>query len=483
MDQKKEKQSGKHKKDSKTSYHVDGKQNSDTYQGFQSKDPIVAITLPEKKSHGLEAGAHGLEIEHPTSFLETLMHLFKGNVGSGMFAMGDAFKNAGLIFAPIVTLFLGVVCVHSQHLLLRASQEMMRRTQCDLAPDYAETVELTFSTGPQSMRRFAPTMRRLCNLFLCITQLGFCCVYFVFISDNVEQVANHFDVKLSNKYWMMIALVPILLSALIRNLKYLTPLSMAANCCMISGIIITFYFTSSGLPHPRERDYVASPALMPLYFGTAIFAFEGIGLVLPLRNEMRKPDKFGTPLGVLNIGMSIVTVLLICIGFMSYLKYGDDIKGSVTLNFEKDGNQMLARIVIIIISCGVLLGYALQFYIPISIMWPAITEKFGPFKWPVVGELCFRTICVLLTFTLAELIPFLESFISLVGAVSSTALALIFPPILELVIISQAQTKDSHRWIILKNAFIIIVGLLGFATGTYASIGQIMQKYQDQKDE
>lgn len=65
---------------------------------------------------------------------------------------------------------------------------MMRRTQCDLAPDYAETVELTFSTGPQSMRRFAPTMRRLCNVFLCITQLGFCCVYFVFISDNVEQV-------------------------------------------------------------------------------------------------------------------------------------------------------------------------------------------------------------------------------------------------------------------------------------------------------
>lgn len=93
------------------------------------------------------------------------------------------------------------------------------------------------------------------------------------------QVAKHFDVTLSNKYWMMIALVPILFSALIRNLKYLTPLSMAANCCMISGIIITFYFTSSGLPHPRERDYVASPALMPLYFGTAIFAFEGIGLV------------------------------------------------------------------------------------------------------------------------------------------------------------------------------------------------------------
>lgn len=47
-----------------------------------------------------------------------MMHLFKGNVGPGLFAMGDAFKNSGIIVGPILTLLLGLVCVHSQHILV-----------------------------------------------------------------------------------------------------------------------------------------------------------------------------------------------------------------------------------------------------------------------------------------------------------------------------------------------------------------------------
>lgn len=36
------------------------------------------------------------DLEHPTSNLDTLIHLLKGNIGTGILAMPDAFKNAGL---------------------------------------------------------------------------------------------------------------------------------------------------------------------------------------------------------------------------------------------------------------------------------------------------------------------------------------------------------------------------------------------------
>lgn len=52
------------------------------------------------------------------SYLETIMHLFKGNVGPGLFAMGDAFKNSGLVLGPILTCILGFICVHSQRILV-----------------------------------------------------------------------------------------------------------------------------------------------------------------------------------------------------------------------------------------------------------------------------------------------------------------------------------------------------------------------------
>lgn len=59
---------------------------------------------------------------------------------------------------------------------------------------------------------------------------------------------------------------------------------------------------------------------------------EGIGVVMPVENSMKKPQQFlGCP-GVLNIAMSVVVVLYAVIGFFGYLKYGEETGGSITFN-------------------------------------------------------------------------------------------------------------------------------------------------------
>ena len=40
--------------------------------------------------------------------------------------------------------------------------------------------------------------------------------------------------------------------------------------------------------------------------------------------------------GVINTGMTIVAAMYAGLGFYGYLKFGDDIKGSITLNLPTD---------------------------------------------------------------------------------------------------------------------------------------------------
>ncbi|KAF7387348.1 hypothetical protein HZH68_013025 [Vespula germanica] len=446
--------------------------NGGTYGAFQSKDPILSMEKGGEMKAGVDE--HGMTVNHPTSYIETMMHLFKGNVGSGIFALGDAFKHAGLLLAPPLTIFLGIICVHAQHILVQCNEEVKRRIgDSSIQPGFAGTVELCFATGPLALRKYSVFMRKMVNLFLCVTQLGFCCVYFVFISTNMQQVLSAHNVKMSVHQHMAIVLIPIILSTWIRNLKYLVPVTSVANFLVMAGYIATVYIMSHDIPAISERRYVADWHELPLFFGTVIYSFEGITLVLPLKNEMKKPSNFNKPFGVLNVGMVIVGAMFVVMGFLSYLKYGDDVQGSVTLNLEL--TEVLPQCIKLAISLSILLTYALQFYVPIAIIWPGIVEQFGPFKWPVISEIVFRSALCFLTFVLAEAIPELGLFISLVGAVSSTALALLFPPIIELVVCW--QNTNLSPFMVIKDVTIVLIGLLGFATGTYESITAIIKAF------
>ncbi|XP_034453112.1 proton-coupled amino acid transporter 2 [Hippoglossus hippoglossus] len=74
---------------------------------------------------------------------------------------------------------------------------------------------------------------------------------------------------------------------------------------------------------------------------------------------------------------------------------------------------------------------------------------------------------------LAVLIPELDLVISLVGSVSSSFLALIFPPLLQIVTFYPEGLSPLTT---AKNTVISMVGLIGFLTGTYAAIEQIITR-------
>lgn len=135
---------------------------------------------------------------------------------------------------------------------------------------------------------------------------------------------------------ILFILVPIIGTSLITNLKYLAPCSTIANISMGAGMACTFYYAFQDMPSISERRYFGDIFDLPLYFGTAVYAFEGIALVLPLKNAMKKPASFDRPAGVLNTGMVFITILFTSFGFFGYLKWGEGVLGSVTLNLPQD---------------------------------------------------------------------------------------------------------------------------------------------------
>lgn len=90
------------------------------------------------------------------------------------------------------------------------------------------------------------------------------------------------------------------------------------------------------LPHTNSVRAFATWRTLPLYCGTVIYAFEGIGGVLPLENNMKTPQDFNALMGVLNTAMIIVTIMYTAVGFFGYLKYGDNVQAEITLNLDSN---------------------------------------------------------------------------------------------------------------------------------------------------
>ncbi|KAK2116640.1 hypothetical protein P7K49_003526 [Saguinus oedipus] len=73
---------------------------------------------------------------------------------------------------------------------------------------------------------------------------------------------------------------------------------------------------------------------------------------------------------------------------------------------------------------------------------------------------------------LAILIPRLDLVLALVGSVSSSALALIIPPLLE---VTTFYSEGMSPLTIFKDALISILGFVGFVVGTYQALDELLK--------
>lgn len=174
-------------------------------------------------------------LNHPTTNFDTLIHLLKGNIGTGILALPMAFKYSGLYIGLAGIMVMGFICTHCMHILVGCSHELCWRMKVP-SMNFPDVSYHALSTGPFVWRKYALLLRRTINVFLCITQLGGCSVYFVVVSINLKEVIDHYFVTLDTRIYLFLLFIPMILLNFLKNLKYLAPISLFASILTVTGI-------------------------------------------------------------------------------------------------------------------------------------------------------------------------------------------------------------------------------------------------------
>ncbi|ETN68885.1 transmembrane amino acid transporter protein [Necator americanus] len=243
---------------------------------------------------------------------------------------------------------------------------------------------------------------------------------------------------------------------------------MAANVVYICAVAIVLFYFVSDLRPVNSLPWFGRFSDLPLFFGTVMFAFEGVAVIMPIENRMRNPHSFIAWNGVLNSSCLVVLAIFSVTGFYGYLSLGDEVKDTATLNLPM--TPFYQTIKLMFVAC-IMISYPLQFYVPMERVEKWITRKIPVDK---------QTLYIYTTRymgAVAELIPHLALFISLIGAFSGASMALLFPPCIELLTRYAKGELTSSVWT--KNIFLLCFALLGFTTGTYAALSEIFKKFAE----
>ena len=136
--------------------------------------------------------------------------------------MADAIKNAGIILGPTLLTLIAIICIQCFKMLINGAEYIMKAKELSARPDFSDVVELCFLVNRSEnskWRKCATISKRICNIAICITQLGFCCVYFLFVSSSIKLILVNYDVHMKLSVIMTFVLIPGWMSILIRKLK------------------------------------------------------------------------------------------------------------------------------------------------------------------------------------------------------------------------------------------------------------------------
>ena len=134
---------------------------------------------------------------------------------------------------------------------------------------------------------------------------------------------------------------------------------------------------------------------------------------MPVENDMKRPQDFTGCPSILNFAMATLIFLYVVMGFFGFVKYGEFLEGSITLNLpQEDALSLTAQV---LMSIALLFSIGIVFQSFMGVLWKKIVHWFPDDKHNL-GKMGTRFIITILITSLAIIIPDLGAFVALMGS-------------------------------------------------------------------
>lgn len=287
-----------------------------------------------------------------------------------------------------------------------------------------------------------------------------------FIAENLSKALHDINphINVSPGAFLVLSGAVMVPLVLIRKIAKLSFAAVIADVLIVVGLITLVWADLVDLLYTNKKEgdtrlFAPGPDVewifnrfdYAVFIGTAIYAFEGIGLIIPIRDAMKRPEHFPR---VLVLVMFIVAIVLTIVGGLGYIANGSRTETVALLNLP---NNWISHTIQIMYAVAMLLSNPLTFFPAVRIIEQGLfgyqTGRYDDrIKW---AKNALRTALLTLALVVAWAASSqLDKFISLLGSVCCSPLSLIFPPLFHY------KAAAQHRWQKILDLTLVVAGIM-----------------------
>ncbi|KAL8843608.1 MAG: hypothetical protein Q9170_000112 [Blastenia crenularia] len=367
--------------------------------------------------------------------------LLKSFVGTGVLFLPKAYLNGGMLFSNLVLLLVAALSYYCFILLVNTR------------------LKVDASFGDMGGILYGKWLRVLILSSVALSQIGFVSAYIVFTSENLQAfilAVSDCRTWIDIKYMVLMQLIIFLPLSLIRDISALSLTAYIADFFIMLGLVYLYYynFFTLAINHGVADIVNFNPRDWTLFIGTAIFTFEGVGLILPIQESMRQPSKFPPVLAAV---MIIITIIFVSMGALSYAAFGSSTKTVVLLNLPQDDKFVNA--VQFLYSLAILLSTPLQLFPAIRIMENAFFTRSGKNDPKIkmgknVFRFCLVMVCALIAWGGAG---DLDKFVAVIGTFCCLPLVYVYPALLHLKAVAHTRRQQIADVCLCTFGFVVMI--------------------------